>query len=322
MQTQNPTAAKFACAKCKRTFDWDPQHVGRLAQCPCGNTMKVPRLPATALVKALKPGGLPRQAPQRSPAATLPPPLPGMPPLTGDSAATPNTPPPLPPQPMTPFIPGQSLIHDPGADKLDADIEAELAATGAYAEHEGEAKPDPFRDLHLPLGLLGVGGLLVIAQVVLVATQSRAAAVGVIIGTAVSLVINVALMLGGVLLAARFAGISFGEFKTALLKLCAIYVAPTFLGQLMTQALGGNAAVACIGWGVSVICYWGLTSYLFQLDGAQTMTCVTAISIVRFLAHFVVGAVMMIAVVSTVDDRIEDLTPEQEEAEVADLDEE
>jgi hypothetical protein len=243
-----------------------------------------------------------------------------VPSLAPADPAVPSAPPPLPQPVVSPFIPGKSIIHDPNADKLDAQIEAELAATGAYAEAEGEIKPDSFRDKHFPLGLLAVGGLLVVAQVVLVASQSKAAAAGLIIGTLISLVINVALMLGGVLLAARFAGIYFGELKTAILKLSAIYIAPTFLGQLVTQALGGNIAVACIGWGVSVICYWALTSYLFQLDGSQTMTCVAAIAIVRFLASFIVGALMVLAVVSAVNSEIEDLTPEQGEAEVAEVD--
>jgi hypothetical protein len=77
------------------------------------------------------------------------------------------------------------------------------------------------------------------------------------------------------------------------LKIAAMYVAPTTLGGVLTAALGGDMPYVILGWGVSVVLYWALLSYLFRLDGSQTMACVVCISILGMLTRlFLVGAML------------------------------
>lgn len=324
-QQQTTTAAEaesFNCPKCRRGHPWSAEHVGRLARCACGHVLKVPPAPAGGPPQAPRAG-----APARSPSSHLPPPLPPhaapspLPPIPSSGVPVP---PPLP-APARDGPPRMTLASLAGGDDetLDARTEAELAAGAEYAEQAGEHEPDPFREVKLPSILLAVGLLLTVAQAAYVAAQSPAAAVGLIIGTVLSLGINVALMLVGVFLAAKFAGICFGDARTAVLKLCAIYVGPTMLGTLVTQALGGDIAVACLGWGVSIVCYWGLTSYLFRLDGAQTMTCVFTIGVVRVAASFLVGMLAVLWVAHAVNSNLDELSsggpPAAADVEDADL---
>lgn len=256
-----PQVATQNCPKCGQPYEWKPEYVGKIAKCPCGYVMKVPRLP-----KGHRLPPIAQSAPPPSPAA-----IPSIPDAVN----------------MNPF----ATLHK--EDPLPEEVERELAALGAYRE-AAPSEFDKFRDVNLPTALLAVGLALALAQI---AYMSRSGTL-VLAATAVILVqlaVNLALMLGGVLLAARFAGIDFGPLHTALVKLCAASVAPTALGGFITQMLGGDIAVTFLGLGISVLCYWGLLSYLFRLDGAQTMVCVLAIAGVRLVAYMcILGTISLL----------------------------
>jgi hypothetical protein len=183
-----------------------------------------------------------------------------------------------------------------GHDALSADIEAELAATAKYGE-EDPTQPDPKRDLHVPVALIVVGFLLTVADlaVALHVHPGLAVAAGVV-GAGVKLVVGMVLMLGGALVAAKFAGINFGLLGPALLKLAGLCLAPSALGDLTTTLLGGDAAVAQIGWVVRVVLYWAFVSYLFRLDGGQTAIVVGTITIVKVVTVVLLGSLLLIAV--------------------------
>lgn len=300
----------FDCPNCRGEHPWAPAYVGKLARCSCGQVLRVPAAPRQTVPPPM-PLAYARPAPRPMPqsggaaTATLPPPVPAMRP---------------PPRPMPDGPPRLTMAS--ADDTLDPTIEAELAETGAYGDvAKPLAVPDPFRDSTLPGILLAVGALLVTAQVIIVSLLSPGFAVGLLLGQLVNLVIQVGLMLAGVLLAAKIAGIYFGDARIALFKLAAIYVGPTTLGGLVTLLLGGDIAVACIGWGVSIICYWFLLSYLFRLDGQQTTICVAAITGVRMVATFLLSMVMAFAMARALDQRLEQLTPGQEvtDADVAEI---
>jgi hypothetical protein len=93
--------------------------------------------------------------------------------------------------------------------------------------------------------------------------------------------------------AAKFSGIYFGNIPTAILKMAALYVAPTALGGLLTEVLGGELPVQILGYAVNFILIWALLAYLFRLDGSQTMACVTCIGILSMISQlFLVGAML------------------------------
>ena len=181
-------------------------------------------------------------------------------------------------------------MADPNADKLDAETEAALAETGKFGEDpDAHKKPDPRRDLHVPVGLLAAGLVLTFIDL------NFGGAFGAVVATmatGIKLVVSTALVLAGGLLAARFGGVYLGELGPALLKLAAVGVFPAALADLVTKLLGGDMAVAILGNAVGVVTCWSLVSYLFRLDGPATMSVVIGVAIVKIVGGLFIAAIL------------------------------
>lgn len=263
----------FPCPRCRLAHPWAESHAGKTARCGCGHVFKFPATLATAPSIGIA-------APPSHPVS--PPPLPA---ASGDDTAS--------AVPAFLRMPAGMAHHD---ETLPSDVEAELAATGRYGE-EDFTKPDPRRDVHVPLALVIVGFVLTAIDIgFAMNTHAGSAVAAGILVAGVKLVVGMLFMLGGALLAAKFAGINFGPLGTALLKLAGLCMAPSALGDLTTTLLGGDVAVAQIGWVVRVILYWALVSYLFRLDGGQTSIVVGTITVVKIVTTVVIGSLLFIAV--------------------------
>jgi hypothetical protein len=184
---------------------------------------------------------------------------------------------------------------------LSPEVEAEMAALGAYGERDA-LEPDPRRDVHVPVALLVIGFVLTVINLAWSIDAGHGAAVaGGVIGAVVKLVVGLVLMLLGALAAAKFAGINFGPIGPAVLKLAGLCLAPSATGDLVTTMLGGDPAVAQIGWAVMAVIYYILISYLFRLDGGQTVVVVFAITIVKVVMFFVLGAALLVGMGSAIE---------------------
>jgi hypothetical protein len=259
--------ATFKCAKCNAKYPWKAEVVGKVGRCACGGVLKVPPAPDDAPApEAPAPVAKPRTAAPPSAKAGM---------MSDQGTAV------------------DRLFARPDADALPEDVEAELAGLEKFADKETTvAVYDDTRDRKFPIALLVVGGLLMLAQILVQVIRYDAPLVGSIIGNVLSVVINVVLMLVGVVLASKFGGINFGELNTALLKLTGIFIGPIVLGELITQLLGGDPAVAIIGNACAILACWFLIYYLFALDGQQTMLCVIAIGVVRVaVVVFIIGMI-------------------------------
>ncbi len=272
-------SATFACQKCGKSYDWQPEYVGRVAKCPCGAVVKVPSAPV----------GSEQEKQDPNPGYLVePPPNPGNSNIPTAEASILNMHAPVAASASSPRFRAPMEVPD---EDLHPDVEKELNELAEYGEQEG-AQPNPYLDFTLPMILLGIGLVLAIGDA-FVQTRGGLSFIAAIIGVIIATVINVILIVIGLLVAAKIAGINFGPVGTAILKMAAIYLAPTTLGNLVTQVLGGDMAVTILGNAVSIVLYWGLLSYLFKLDGQQTMICVFCIGLLRLLAAMlVVGAVL------------------------------
>ena len=309
-----PARAIFRCSKCKHEYDWAKEMVGKTARCSCGQVLRVPVQPHTpqgGAAPARFAVGTP-QNPSFIPSSMA---VPSM----GTLASALAQPEPIPAASTAGIT---RAIHSGENDEpLDPALERELSAGGLIQKEGVEHAYNDFRDRQFPLWLLGGGCALIIGQIILASNANPAATfIGATIGVTIAVVINVALMFAGVLLAARFSGISFGPLKQALLKLSAIYVGPTAVGELVTHFLGGDMAVQCLGWGISMFLYYCLIHYLFCLDGGQTVVCVTAILIVRIIAVTLLSMILVALVAHTINSEVNDLGELQAE-QVADVDE-
>ena len=147
--------------------------------------------------------------------------------------------------------------------------------------------------LHLPLILLGIGLMLMFGEASFHFHRHRGSLFGSLFGVSASLVLNIILMIIAMVAAAKFTGIYFGKIPTAILKIAAVYIAPTTLGGLLTEVLGGELPVQILGYAVNFILIWALLAYLFRLDGSQTMACVMCIGILSMITKlFLVGTML------------------------------
>jgi hypothetical protein len=259
----------FRCTKCRASYPWAQEHVGKLTKCPCGHVLKVPAQPVEGAVARTK---------------TVKPPQP--PPIPAAEAESANVP---------AFL--RMPAADPTVDQLDAQTEVELAATGQYGEDpSARFKPDPVRDLHAPMALL-VAGIVV----TFICFNTGGSAIGSVvagIATMFKVGISAIIFLIGGLIAARMSGITLGPLGPALLKLAGVSVFPAAVADLVTTMLGGDMAVACLGNGVGILTCWALVSYLFRLDFANTLRVVSAVACVKIVLMFVLGGLMALLVAS------------------------
>jgi len=282
--------AHFACHKCGKPYDWTPEIVGKTAKCSCGAVLRIPSAPpgtpqanAEAVYKEPNPGAL---VPESAEAKEVIAPGPGEFNTAHEAIISLYQP-----------VSGQNRTRAPmelADEELDPKVQAELNDLAQYGDKEEEQKkPNPYLDLHLPLILLGIGLMLMFGQASFLAHRHHSSLLAAIFSVSASLVLNIILNVIALVVAAKFTGIYFGKIPTAILKIAAMYVAPTTLGAVLTAALGGDMPYVILGWGVSVVLYWALLSYLFRLDGSQTMACVVCISILGMLTRlFLVGAML------------------------------
>ena len=284
--TASPT---FQCPECGHTYPWAQEHAGRTARCACGHVLKVPASLGAPEVHAAVPAGAPASSSEWRSNPFVPPPPPA--PSSESESQVPA------------FLRMQSAPA--GSDEaLPADVEAELAATGQYGEKDISG-PDPRRDVYVPVALLLVGVLLIVADFAYGSSHAGAAVAVGMLWVIVKLVIGMVMMLAGAMIAGKFAGIDYGPLGTALLKLAALCLAPSAVGDLVTTLLGGDMAVNEIGWLVRIILYWALVSYLFRLDTFKTAAVVGAITIVKIVSTVVIGSLMLLAVAPAIDEALD-----------------
>jgi hypothetical protein len=138
------------------------------------------------------------------------------------------------------------------------------------------SEPDVIRNLYMPLWLLG-GGIVVEVVAVLLRGPDATA----LLSVGASVIIGTALMLAGILTAARLRGIDLGGFWTAVLKLAAISIAPSAAVTLVTPALNFIPFGFLLGWVGQFVLYFALLGALFDLDQSDTWFCVLVIFLVK-----------------------------------------
>jgi hypothetical protein len=148
-----------------------------------------------------------------------------------------------------------------------------------------QADPNTITNLYAPLWLLG-GGVAVQIIAALLAARDFAAALTYV---AMVLFFGTAVMLVGILLAARWRGIDLGSFGTAVLKLAAISVAPAAVVAILSPALRFIHVLGAIaGLVIEFVLYFALIGALFDLEESDTWYCVCVIFLVRLAVYFFV----------------------------------
>lgn len=152
-----------------------------------------------------------------------------------------------------------------------------------------DEKPAPsdteiIKNLRAPLWLLAGG---VVVNVGFAMFTHRGAMRGAVLGVCSDIILETALMVGAMLLAARLRGIKLGSLPTTLLKLAAISVAPSAAVALLGPMLG---LIPILGglmlWVVEFALYFALLGFFFDLDESDTWYCIMVMILVGLAGQF------------------------------------
>ena len=101
--------------------------------------------------------------------------------------------------------------------------------------------------------------------------------------TALSVNLTIGVVLGVIacFITAKLMDISFGSLNSAMFKLAAIFLFPTAVSMLFPWV--------AVAWLVSFVLYFGLLTWLFELEGSEPIVCAVVIWVVRVVAFWLGG---------------------------------
>ena len=135
----------------------------------------------------------------------------------------------------------------------------------------------------IPQILLGVGVLIFVVHGFRTAGTEGATATL----TALSIMLALGVVLGIIacFITAKIMDIDFGPLNTAVFKLAAIFLFPEAVSMLIPWPAAA--------WIVSVILYYWLLMWLFEIEFGEALVCAIVIWVVRLVAILIVGTMFL-----------------------------
>jgi hypothetical protein len=164
-----------------------------------------------------------------------------------------------------------------------------LAYRAPKEDAKSQTDTDKIRNLQMPMWLLA-GGVLI--EVIANLFYNRGQLDRALIEVGIQLILGTAVMLAGILIAAKLRQIDLGSFWIAVFKLSAISVAPAALVSLATPLLIVIPFGFLLGFIAQFILYFALLGALFDMDESDTWYCVWVIFLVRVVFYFCMMALL------------------------------
>lgn len=269
--------SKFACDACGKQYAWKPQLAGKRGKCACGAAIAVPATDPAAREES--------DAPDDSDLYEL-----------AEGPVVSSAPRPVPIIPAAPARPvlSSSAGVGYGSAPTAADREKDRFAFDRLTHAP--------RDFYAPAALLAIG---FVAMAAWAAREVDAGALGVMLvslAVAVTTLVKTAVLTGLALLIAPRFGISFGDLRTAILKIAAIVVftdaADLWLDVIMDATGAGNpqgrgarrgAFLASLLLAVALIGI--LSRYLFDMDADEVGMFAVPMALVSRVVGFVLKVI-------------------------------
>lgn len=322
--------AKLACGGCGKNFLSKPEYAGKAFKCRCGAIIRVPAAPAAAgrsqtRSAQARPTAQAQPLAQVRPAAQAKPTAHARP--TAQSTGRPATsrpkpvsvPRPAPPPKLAPAIavdadPFAALVAQAEEYTLSDEARAEAAARApaakvaaavakptspllAYARPQRAVAQQDVQDanvknIYVPLALLVAG---IVAYFIDAALHGFTNPVFITAFVGFHVVVNLVLVFIALMIGVKLLNLGLGEVGPALLKIAAVALLPGAIGNIIAFKI-----MATVSWGVTVLMYWGLMAYLFELD-LQEMSIITAIIwvIQTWVGIILIGVLFNVIGVST-----------------------
>jgi len=143
-----------------------------------------------------------------------------------------------------------------------------------------DPKKEKLKNVYIPIGIIAVSMLVLFIHLVFLA-ETTIGAFSAIAAISIMTAVVTPILLIGLYIASSVIGVSYGTLPTGLLKLVAIYLAPTAFESLLGAAIGPTGI---FGWIISLIFYFSLVMYLFELDPNETFYTIIILAITKFIA--------------------------------------
>lgn len=289
------SGSRFTCAACGKQYAWKPQLAGKKAKCSCG---------AAVVVLARDPGGA--ATPERSakPQAAKP----AANPLDDESydfaepAPQYGTPVPVP-VPVAAQV-STAAPKSMASGKFFVRSVEDTPPDAKESRRRGDGIISPTRDYYLPAGLLAAGFLGILVWAFTAAEAGAGGLVLVAVGTGLVTLIKTGIVIGLALVVAPMFGVSFGEFKTAILKFAAILVftdmALLWLDEIVEAVAGtsqGRGArktelLVTLLFATTLVAI--LTRFLFDMDAEETGMVALPLVIASLVIGFVLKVILVV----------------------------
>ena len=245
-----------ACGSCGKKYVWKPQLAGRKVKCACGDVILVPRMESDDPHDEYELADAPQE-------------------------------------PAAPRV-SDVVLNRLGRIPAPKSTEPDPQKAAADEKLRKIMEPNVWRDIAVPMMLLGAGLALSFYEVMHASQhppESMAAAAPLV---AIRAIAGMALCVGGIFLATTcFDVCLLGSFRSCLLRLCAIAVAPSAIYGVMCYAIGdvaGSATGTLLGVGL----YATLFYFLLKLDLKDTAICVIIawilVTAVNYMMYRIQGA--------------------------------
>jgi hypothetical protein len=184
-------------------------------------------------------------------------------------------------------LPVEKITASPSSPQHVLPIEYHQPKTGRAVESD-DYFPDRAKDLYFPLALIG-GGLII--QFTYAAFFSPQTVIGgslrAMLEVGRDMVLSTVLMLVAILIVARVRKINIGQLPVAMMKLCAVAIAPGAVALLLAPLAMFIPLIGGLGiWAAQFILFFALLGALFDLDESDTWYCVCIMFLVNLAFYF------------------------------------
>lgn len=232
-------AGKLVCDQCRKAYAWKAQYAGRTLKCKCGASIKAP---APARVAEAAPlDDIESMLAQASEYDVKDEPV-AVARQVGRAAA------------VTVMPAGGAAVASPVSPLL-------AYASSIRKPVDPATAASKITDIYVPLALLALGLVAYIWDAHLWGITNPAVMAGFIL---VKSIINLVLVFIALLIATKLIDLGLGPIGPALLKIAAVALLPGAVGDIIAIYTMGMVA-----WGITIVMYWGLLYYLFDMDAGE-----------------------------------------------------
>jgi hypothetical protein len=293
--------ASFSCGACGRSFAWKNEYAGKTLKCKCGQPIKVPSAPGSAAT-ASRPAAMaakPVAVASARPAATAAPAAPSKPVPVPTPASEPEddfaklvseaeyeiaAAPPPPPTTRMVTVAAMAAVATAGAGGPTSPMLGYARAVRTPPPDEA-TKSAQITDYYAPIALIAAGLITYFFDARLFGIHNL---IFMFFFVVIKAVVNLVLVFTGLMIGVKLIDLGLGRIGPAMLKIAAVALLPAALGDII-----GYYTMGWVPWGITVLMYIGLMSYLFEMDLFEILIVSAIIWVVQtWVAMLLIGLIV------------------------------